>query len=159
MKRSKLFYLLAVGLIASMPLVGCALKKPAPQAPATPSPTAQSPSRTPTNPTEMSKMSAGLAQEAAKVKGVNKAAVVLTFNTAIVGVDLKTGADANAVKSEVATVIKKSNNLIKNVLVTTDPELNSRLVRISQGIAEGRPADSFDKEITELRDRLSPTVR
>lgn len=157
MKRSRLIWLLILGLFASLVFTGCqAQRKPAPT---TPAPTANNPSTLPTNPTEMVKLSDRLAGEAAKVNGVNKATVVLSFNTALVGVDLKPGADANTVKSEVGSVIKKSNNLIKNVLVSTDPELNSRLVRISRGIAQGKPVDTFASEINEIRNRLSPTAR
>ncbi|MCL5057753.1 MAG: YhcN/YlaJ family sporulation lipoprotein [Actinobacteria bacterium] len=163
MKRSRLIWLLILGLFVSLAFTGCqAQRKPAPGAPGTgtaPAPTANNPTALPTNPNEMAKLSDSLAKEAAKVKGVNKATVVLTFNTALVGLDLKSGADANTVKSEVGSVIKKSNNLIKNVLVSTDPELNSRLVRISRGIAQGKPVDTFTKEIDEIRSRLSPTAK
>ncbi|HBV95951.1 MAG: hypothetical protein JL50_04865 [Peptococcaceae bacterium BICA1-7] len=168
MKRSSLIWLLIVGLFASLVFTGCqAQRKPAPgapgngsiPAPTTPGPTANNPSTLPTNPNEMTKMADGLAQEASKVNGVNKATVVLTFNTAMVGVDLKPGADPNTVKSEVGSVVKKSNNMIKNVLVSTDPELNSRLLKISRGIAQGKPVDTFTKEIDEIRNRLSPTAK
>lgn len=163
MKSSRLIWLLILGLLVSLAFTGCqAQRKPVPGAPGAgtaPAPTANNPTALPTNPTEMAKMSDSLAKEAAKVEGVNKATVVLTLNTALVGLDLKPGADANTVKSEVGSVIKKSNNLIKNVLVSTDPELNSRLVRISRGIAQGKPVDTFTKEIDEIRSRLSPTAK
>jgi YhcN/YlaJ family sporulation lipoprotein len=107
----------------------------------------------------MSKMADSLAREAAKVNGVSKATVVLSYNTALVGLDLKPGADANTVKAEVGNVIKRANNMIKNVLVSTDPELNTRLVNISRGIAQGKPVDTFTKEIDQLRNRLSPTAK
>ncbi|MFZ5645434.1 MAG: YhcN/YlaJ family sporulation lipoprotein [Bacillota bacterium] len=159
MQKKKFLSFLILAVFVLLAVTGCpAQRKPQPQD-TQPGPTAQEPSRLPTNPNEMTRMTDGLAREASKVQGVESSTVVLTFNTALVGLNLKPGADENAVKAEVGKVIKNQNNLIKNVLVTTDPELNSRLVRISRGIAEGRPADSFQKEIDELRDRLSPTAR
>ncbi|MFZ5649829.1 MAG: YhcN/YlaJ family sporulation lipoprotein [Bacillota bacterium] len=125
-----------------------------------PAPTAPAPQRPlPTAPNESSQLADALAAEAVKVQGVNKATVVLTGSTALVGVDLKPGADANTVKDGVAKAVKSANNQIANVLVSTDPELNSRLVRISKGIAEGRPISAFSSEITEIIKRLSPSAR
>ncbi|MFZ5633572.1 MAG: YhcN/YlaJ family sporulation lipoprotein [Bacillota bacterium] len=125
-----------------------------------PAPTAPAPARPlPTNPAESNRLAEGLAGEALKVQGVDKATVVLTGSTALVGVNLKSGADPNTVKKEVTRVIQKADNRIKNVLVSTDPELNQRIVRISKGVAEGRPISGFSREISELIKRLSPTAR
>lgn len=170
MKRTRFIWFVIIGLMAALALTGCqAQRKPAPggqttpapttPAPSAPAPTLNKPTALPTNPTEMNKLSESLAREAARVKGVNKATVVLTGNTAMVGLDLKAGADAKKVKSEVADAVKRSNNLIKNVLVSTDPELNTRLVNISKGIAQGKPIDTFTREIDQLRNRLSPSTR
>lgn len=158
LKRSlPVIILLSVFVLTAM--TGCpAQRKPLGEG-NPPAPTAPAPQRPlPTAPNESSRLADALADEAVKVQGVNKATVVLTGSTALVGVDLKPGADANTVKDGVAKAVKSANNQIANVLVSTDPELNSRLVNISKGIAEGRPISAFSSEITEIIKRLSPSV-
>lgn len=154
--------LIAVVLIVAFAvaaLVGCSpQKRPLGQG-NPPAPTAPAPERPlPNAPNESARLADALATEAVKVQGVNSATVVLTGNTALVGVDLKPGADANTVKTGVVNTVKNANNQVKNVLVSTDPELNTRLVRISRGIGEGRPISAFADEINEIIKRLSPSA-
>lgn len=157
-KRS-LFATVLLSLFVVMALLGCpAQKKPLGEG-NPPAPTAPAPQRPlPNAPNESAQLADALAAEAVKVPDVNKATVVLTGGTALVGVDMKPGADANAVKDGVAKAVKNANNQVANVLVSTDPELNSRLVRISKGIAEGRPISAFSAEISEIIKRLSPSA-
>lgn len=164
MKISRLPAVLLIGVLVLLASLGCTAQRkpnPSPQGGVNPpGPTAPAPTAPlPTNPTAANRLAQGLAGEALKVQGVDKATVVLTGSTALVGVNLKPGADANTVKNEVAGVVQKADNRIKNVLVSTDPELNQRIVRISKGVAEGRPISGFAKEIDELIKRLSPTAK
>lgn len=153
--------LLLVALLILLFSMGCSpQKRPELGQGNPPAPTAPAPSRPmPTDPNQASRVAERLAGEARKVQGVDSASVVVTGSTAMVGVNLKPGADAAAVKSEVARVVSGADNRVKNVLVSTDPELNQRLVRISKGITEGRPVSSFSDEISELLKRLSPAAR
>lgn len=161
MNARKTLGLMAVGILILLFSVGCsAQKKPFLSNGNPPAPTAPAPSRPlPNDPNQSSRVAERLAGEALKVQGVDSASVVVTGSTAMVGVNLKPGADAAAVKSEVARVVKGADNRVKNALVSTDPELNQRLVRISKGIAEGRPISGFSNEISELLKRLSPATR
>jgi len=125
-----------------------------------PAPTAPAPQRPlPNAPNESSRLADALAVEANKVQGVKGATVVLTGSTALVGVDLNPGAEANTAKEQVASALKNANNQVTNVLVSTDPEINSRIAGISKGISEGRPISSFAAEVSEIIKRLSPSAR
>lgn len=156
MRINKLLGVVVVGLLVLLSAVGCqALRKPNVGQGNPPAPTAP----LPTNPTESSRLAQSLVAEAVKVQGVDTAAVVLTGSTALVGVNLEPGTDPAAAKGQVADVIKRADNRVKNVLVSTDPELNQRIESISRGLAQGRPISAFTNEIRELLKRLSPSAR
>lgn len=161
MKAKKWIGLLAVGILVLTAALGCsAQRKPNLGQGNPPAPTAPAPSTPlPTNPTESNTLAQRLASEAQKVNGVESATVVLTGSTALVGVNLRPGADAVAVKSEVASAIKRADNRVKNALVSTDPELNQRIIQIGKGIAGGRPISAFAREVDEILKRLSPSSR
>lgn len=116
----------------------------------------------PVNPAEASALARRLAARAAKVDGVNSATVVLTGNTALVGLDIKAKlpkSRINQIKKEVAAAIKKEDTRIRDVLVSTDADMVTRLKKIAEGISKGRPASSFRDEINDIMRRLSPTAR
>lgn len=164
MKIMRLLVVLMLGLLVLVTSVGCSAQRKPDMNPQgqgiPPAPTAPAPAEPlPTIPTESTRLAKQVADEAVKVNGVNSVTVVLTGSTAMAGVDLKPGVDPNVVKDEVASVIKKSEKRIKNVLVSTDPELNQRIASISKGIAEGRPISSFAVEVREIMNRLTPTAR
>lgn len=161
MRINKLLGVVVVGLLVLLSAVGCqALRKPNVGQGNPPAPTAPAPNAPlPTNPTESSRLAQSLVAEAVKVQGVDTAAVVLTGSTALVGVNLEPGTDPVAAKGQVADVIKRADNRVKNVLVSTDPELNQRIESISRGLAQGRPISAFTNEIRELLKRLSPSAR
>lgn len=161
MKVTRLIAVLTVSLLVAAAALGCsALRKPQAGQGKPPAPTAPAPGTPlPTNPTESSRLAQMLSAEAQKVKGVDKATVVLTGSTAMVGASIKPGSDASTVKTQVGDAIKKADGRVKNVLVSTDPELNQRLIRISQGLAGGRPISAFSTEIQEILKRLSPSAK
>lgn len=160
MRINTLSGLVVVGLLVFLTAAGCqALRKPDVGQGNRPAPTAPAPNvPLPTNPTESNRLAQSLVAEVINVQGVETAAVVLTGSTALVGVSLEPGTDAAAAKGQVGDVIKRSDNRIKNVLVTTDPELNRRIENISSGVARGRPIGAFTNEIRELLKRLSPSA-
>ncbi|MGQ9556924.1 MAG: YhcN/YlaJ family sporulation lipoprotein [Desulfurispora sp.] len=116
----------------------------------------------PVNPAEASALARRLAARAAQVDGVNRATVVLSGNTAMVGLDIKAKlpkSRIDAIKKEVAAVIKKEDTRIRDVLVSTDADMVTRLKKIASGINEGRPVSSFRDEINDIMRRLSPVAR
>lgn len=116
----------------------------------------------PVNPAEASALASRLAARAAQVDGVNSATVVLTGNTALVGLDIKAKLPKSRIeeiKKEAAAAIKKEDARIRDVLVSTDADMLTRLRKIASGINQGRPASSFRDEINDIMRRLSPVAR
>lgn len=133
-------------------------RKPLPAAP-----TEQAPTRPlPTAPNEANALARSLAAKGEAVPGVDSCTVVITGSTAMVGIDtdesLETGKTEN-VKEDVARTIKRADNRIKNVLVSTDPDTVTRIRKIAQGIGEGKPITTFNKEVETLLRGLTPTTR
>lgn len=176
--RNILLILLTLIMALSISLTGCkATKKPSPTryTPTTPrttpapSPgmTTPAPSRTPTTPTPakrpvlQSTRAAKIATNVAKLPEVNKATVVISGNTAIVGIDMKAsvqGTHETQVKKKVEKTVRDTDKGIKNVSVTSDPDLYKRIDNIAKGIAAGKPLSEFTKQITEILKRITPSA-
>ncbi|RPF42995.1 YhcN/YlaJ family sporulation lipoprotein [Thermodesulfitimonas autotrophica] len=161
------FYLAIVTLLVLTALFcgGCSpARKPTPS-PATPTrPVTPAPARKPlpTDPREMSRLASRLASEAARVPGVNKATVVLAGSTAYVGLDLKAGLEKGAVdrvKRDVAARLKRAEPRLTRVMVTTDPDTYTRIRRVQEGIAKGKPLSAFTSELREINRRMTPETR
>lgn len=164
----KLLAWLSTLTLAVMLVAGCAVaRKPAPPSPAAPAPTAPGPAATaprplPTTAAEAHRLATKLAAEAQKVSGVKSATVVLSGNTAIVGLDIKAGVERGrtaAIKNEVARRVRAADNRIATVQVTTDADTITRIRRVAQGISRGTPVASFNREIQEILRRITPTAR
>ncbi|ADI02274.1 MAG TPA: YhcN/YlaJ family sporulation lipoprotein [Syntrophothermus lipocalidus] len=116
--------------------------------------------------TEADRIAKCLAQEAVKVKGVNKAYVVIDTTgakpNAYVGVNLTPdvkGAQTDKVKKEVEKKLKSAEPRLSTVNVTSDPDLVKRIRDLASAIAKGRPISGFADEIKELARRIKPTSR
>lgn len=93
---------------------------------------------------------------------VNDAWVVLTGNTALVGIDVNanvTGQRLNDLKAEITRKVKAQTNEITDVTVSADADSVTRIRNVAQGIADGRPISGFANEIAEITRRLAPTNR
>ncbi|HWI55321.1 MAG TPA: YhcN/YlaJ family sporulation lipoprotein [Desulfobacteria bacterium] len=100
-----------------------------------------------------------LAKEANKVKGVRKAAVVISGSMAYVGIDLQPnfkGKTTESVKEAVADRVENADKKITRAYVTSDVGLVTRIRRVADGIANGRPISSFADEIREIGARIVP---
>lgn len=185
MKKAKniLLIILITATMIMATLTGCkpAAKKPTP-ARYTPSPTRTVPTptrpapgyttpvpRTPVTPTPVpvrrptteSARAAKIASNVAKIPEVNKATVVISGNTALVGIDMKSrvqGAHETNVKKKVEKTVRDTDKAIKNVSVTSDPDLYTRINNIAKGIAAGRPLSEFTKQISEILKRITPSA-
>jgi len=144
---------------------GCtALKKPLPggtpeeqAAPSAPPATDTMPS----DPAEVKKIAEKVSSAVVRVPGVNAATVVVAGTTAYVGIDQKAGPDKNEterIKSEVAGEARKAEPRLTAVYVSSDPDVVTRIKKIADGIATGRPVSAFDSELAEIAKRLSPAV-
>ncbi|NLZ51618.1 MAG: YhcN/YlaJ family sporulation lipoprotein [Thermoanaerobacteraceae bacterium] len=155
----------------SLALSGCsASKKPAPKstppAKMTPTPAKDinpatpTPNRKPATPahTQASKLS----QAAEEVEGVKAATVVVTGTTVMIGLETEPGIEdkqTEKIKTKVTEQVKKADNSIKTVSITTDPNLITRLKKIAQGIKDGKPISSFTDELAEITRRLTPKTK
>ncbi|MHB1419342.1 MAG: YhcN/YlaJ family sporulation lipoprotein [Bacillota bacterium] len=137
---------------------------PAPMKPRT-SPLTPAPARKPiaTTPAEAHRMAQTLAKEAGKAPGVRKATVVVSGNTAFVGLELNKKTtntrETDMIKNDVATRIKKMESRITTVLVASDPDTMTRLNKIATGIREGKPVSSFVTELSVIARRITPTSK
>jgi YhcN/YlaJ family sporulation lipoprotein len=116
----------------------------------------------PTNPDEVNKIAANLSNVAAQVPGVNSATVVIAGTTAFVGIDQRADlekSETENVKRDVSNAVKKAEPRLTAVYVSSDPDTVTRIRRIADGIAAGKPISAFDNELAEIAKRLSPTAR
>jgi len=182
-KIKNIITVLLIGVMILTSMAGCktATKKPAP-ARYTPTPTrpAPAPSKaTPTpgyttpaptaptaptpapvrKPTTESMRASRVAASVARIPEVNKATVVISGTTALVGVDMKAkvqGTHEKDVKKKIEKAVKDTDKSITRVYVTADPDLYKRIDNIARGISEGRPVSEFAKQISEIIKRITP---
>ncbi|MGV8145133.1 MAG: YhcN/YlaJ family sporulation lipoprotein [Alkaliphilus sp.] len=97
--------------------------------------------------------------EVEKLKDVKSASVVISENTALVGVNLTedTKAELNTdIKNDIEDAVKKADREIDRVSITADPDLLSRIENIGKEIGRGRPLSGFGREIEEIVRRVTP---
>lgn len=182
----KLFYITLYTIVVLLIFVGCttsrkpapkpapppkidrAPRRPSPTNPNTPSPTPMTPS--PTNPKAPSQRSKStshslakkLANTAEKIEGVRSATVVVSDSTAFVGLETNPNIQSlktNEIKNKVTNALKKEDKSLKDVSITTDPNLITRLKKIAKGVEDGKPLSSFSKELEEITRRMIPKTK
>jgi YhcN/YlaJ family sporulation lipoprotein len=78
----------------------------------------------------------------------------------MVGLEMKSGTQgtqATSAKKEVARRIKADPRVSK-VMVTTVPNLVTRIKDIASGVLKGKPVSSFSTQMKELARRIAPTM-
>ncbi|MDR5658020.1 YhcN/YlaJ family sporulation lipoprotein [Serpentinicella sp. ANB-PHB4] len=93
---------------------------------------------------------------------VDSATVLITDNTAIVGITTMddTMGDNNVgqnLQNDVERVVREADREIDRVSVTTDPDLFTRIENIANETGQGRPLSGFGTEIEEILRRITPT--
>ncbi|MFY9188058.1 MAG: YhcN/YlaJ family sporulation lipoprotein [bacterium] len=167
-------------LLVVIMLTGCraAQRKPystRTPAPITPSPMGTTPRTTPapmtptgplpTKTKEVADLQDKLAKEAEKVPGVNKAWVVLSGGTALVGTELKSDiprgsqGDAAGIKNEVMMRLRKADTRLTGVAVTTDAGTVSKLRKVAEGMRAGKTTTTFTRDVNDLVTKLTPGMR
>lgn len=100
-----------------------------------------------------------IASEITKHNEVRSATVVITENTALVGVNLTSGTKGELnteIKKQIEDTVKKADNKIERVSVTADPDLFTRIENIAKDIGQGRPLSGFGQEVEEIIRRITP---
>lgn len=101
-----------------------------------------------------------IAENVADLKEVNDATVIISGNTAIVGVDIKDqieGALTTNLKKKVEKTVRNTDKSIRNVTVTADADLFKRIQNIGRDIRAGKPISGFGSEIEEIIRRITPS--
>ncbi|SES64423.1 sporulation lipoprotein, YhcN/YlaJ family [Natronincola peptidivorans] len=180
MKNKKLLLIICIFLIIAMAITGCRpARRPVPEeAPPAPVPGEQADDGTvremrdpeddrtaPRNmqPVEMEQdlmiRADRIVNEVVRLEEVRSATVVISENTALVGVTL---ADRDReeidrdVEKRIEETVKEADRHIDRVAVTADPDLFSRIESIAREAGRGRPLSGFGREIEEIFRRITP---
>ncbi|NLP46270.1 MAG: YhcN/YlaJ family sporulation lipoprotein [Epulopiscium sp.] len=112
-------------------------------------------------PVEDTKKAKKIASNITKQPEVEKATVLITGNTALVGIQLSqnlSNDDLDQLKREIESQVKQEQQDIKYVSVTNSPKLVDRMTIIAEDIMEGRPIQGLADEIGVILRRITPTV-
>lgn len=153
--RTKHFCLILVFvmLFCMLPITACApARRPGPVEPAPGTPPMEGNS-------EPARADA-MAEKITQIQNIRAATVVISGNTAWVGVDLNANVQmTDALKDEIANMVKNDDKTIQNVFVTADADTVTRLKNIANELAAGRPVSGFVNELNEISQRINPAPR
>lgn len=93
------------------------------------------------------------------IEGINRAYVLISGDTAIVGVNMDNEAEGQItrdLKDRIERVVKKVDNDIDNVSITADPDLLTRIRNMFEDIDEGNPIEGFANQFEEILRRITP---
>lgn len=100
-----------------------------------------------------------IADRVEDIEGINRAYVLISGDTAIVGVNMDNEAEgqiARDLKDRIERVVKKVDNDIDNVSITADPDLLTRIRNMFEDIDEGNPIEGFANQFEEILRRITP---
>lgn len=103
-----------------------------------------------------------IANKVSDLKEVNRATVVISGNTALVGVNIADNIEGNMtnnLKEKIKDTVKATDKNIRNVSVTANADLYKRIDNIGQDIRNGKPLSGFAAEIEEILRRINPLTR
>lgn len=100
-----------------------------------------------------------IADRIEKLNEVNSASVLISGETAIVGVDMKANVQGQLTKNlkqKIERIVKNTDDDIENVSITADPDLFTRITDIADDIMDGKPVSGFASQIEEILRRITP---
>ncbi len=106
--------------------------------------------------------STSLSRKIKDLPEVDDANVIVNNDTAIVGVTLRgstQGTMTNALRNKIERIVKDSNKGIKNVSITTEPELFKRIRTISRDVDLGNPVRGFADEVKDIIRSITNSTR
>lgn len=136
---------------------GCTTSKkpmPTPGTPSTPRVTTPSP----TYPTQIANR---VATEAKNVKGVRQATALISGKIIYVGLDLESNLNKKGSIEVEKMVLERVKKLEPSytVSVSSDIDTVTRIKKVAQGIAQGKPISSFKNEIENIGKRITPKTK
>lgn len=111
------------------------------------------------NMNNLSRRANSIARRIAQLNEVNRCSVLLSGDTAIVGVDMANnleGRMTTELKQNIENIVKDMDNNIKNVSITADPDLFTRISNMARDIRDGRPITGFANQFQEILRRITP---
>jgi YhcN/YlaJ family sporulation lipoprotein len=106
-------------------------------------------------------LSTYIAQVVNRVPGVERSYVLVSGNTALVGVDLKAdigGSRIDSIKYSVKEAAEKSTPTGMRAIVSADVDTVTRIRELVAGTRQGKPISSLGDEIADIISRLLPEV-
>lgn len=125
-----------------------------------PAPTNNSPAPAAPSPTTKDISQQAMA-EAVKVNGVKTATAFVSDKTIYIGLELA----ANQTNMKPATIEKSVTDQVKlmqpgyTVMATSDKKTVAQIKTVAQGITQGKPVSSFQKEINSINAKIVPQTQ
>ena len=102
-----------------------------------------------------------LAIKISDLNKVNSANVLITGNTALVGIDIpkeSNDEDTRQIKKDVENKVKELDKEIDNVVITADADLITRMKNLGTDVESGKPLSGLGNEIEEIMKRITPNM-
>ena len=102
-----------------------------------------------------------IANEIAALPEVDRASVVIDNDTALVGCSLRgntQGTMTNALRQKIRGIVQENTD-VRDVSVTTDPDVTGRIQTMSNSILQGNPIEDFADEIRNLIRDITTNTR
>jgi len=161
MKRTSLFVLfLALLIVMSLVVSACAPAQKPLQDP-DPRLTPQQNNNVPERVNNAQAKAEEIARACDAVPGVEDSTVVISGNTAYVGLDVEGNLEGQEAQNVERAVIQKAlaqDPSIRRCVVSSDADTVSRLKNIYQGVRRGTPISTFGNELEEIGRRIAPRV-
>lgn len=115
-----------------------------------------------TNNSNMSSRANTIAKRIAALPEVSSASVLINGNTAIVGCDLKGNTNNNLsanLKQKIEAAVKVADKNIKQVSITADSSIHSRIKTMSTNVNNGSSMSSFARDIEDILKKITTPMR
>lgn len=101
-----------------------------------------------------------IAEKITDLPEVDKARVILTDETALVGCRLRGETQdtmTTSLKDKIEDIVEDQVD-VKNISITTEPELYSRIETMYDKVVEGHPIEAFTDEFRDLINKITPNM-
>lgn len=103
-----------------------------------------------------------ISSQITELKPIDRANVLLTKDTALVGLDLKNTQDLGInskkmLRQEIKKIVTNIDPNIKNIFISSNLDVNMKIVNISQNINKGKKVD-LKWEIKNIVTKFAPNV-